>query len=113
MIFQAVTTGLEMMSELSNNCISMNHASSYYQFQNKLVRFSDHLPKMYNLCQNEDVNEMLFIFDDVELTDNQLHEFENQVYSEFPNLIDLQIYIIRDEDDKDFIKSMLNRFINS
>lgn len=113
MNFQVVDTAKQMMKEVNENCIYKNHASIYYQFESKLVRFSDHLPKMYNLDQHENVNEMFFVFEEITLSVYEIEAFENKIYSNFPNLINLEIHVIESEEDKEFVSKMIERFIKN
>lgn len=66
------------------NETSLVEKSLYFKSGNKVVRFSDHISKMHNLVENnEGVEEILFVFVNSGLTENEIEnsceEFESEL----------------------------------
>ena len=86
-------------------------ASSYYTLGDKMVRVSDHLPKVYNLeANNEGIKEMFLVFtsniSDIEI-EKCVEEIENKLG------VSVQTWTIEDESEIEIASSVVKRFLNS
>jgi hypothetical protein len=57
-------------------------ASQYVIQGDRMVRFSNHLPKSHNLVQNEDVKYVLFVFVNAGLSQREIDTFSAEIESE-------------------------------
>ncbi|MGL4674897.1 MAG: hypothetical protein ACRCXK_08560 [Wohlfahrtiimonas sp.] len=110
-----------MIKEVSlDNFLPSNHASMYARFGDKLVRFSDHLPKKRNIeDNNEGVNEFFFVFEKSEnlnqdKVDRWAENFQDEMNCDTVEayVIDLENEVNEDGLDQEHIAFLMKRFLN-
>lgn len=90
--------------------------STYFEFENKVIRISDHRPNMINFGVNEKADEvfLLFVNQDENLQDNPITMDNIDIEIE---KIDKRGYyvdgIVLEEDNAEIVEIWLNKFLNS
>lgn len=91
-------------------------SSYYFAKENKLVRISNHAPKHYNIDNNnEGVNEILLVFVDSNLSENEMQVICDDLSSDLNIDVDYTFFDENDEymNDVEQLKNTVNRFLNN
>lgn len=105
-------TTKEVFNTLTANSHEVSKASYYKIDGSKLLRVSDHLPKMGNLIANNDeIEEALFVYviEEGEISEEAIQENLEEVVEHF-ELIGADYVIVSNEDDFALATAMVSRF---
>lgn len=109
--------GISDIYNLVFNENSFFYSSHYYRQGEKLIRFSDHLPKTYNLEEhNEGVKEVLFVYVNSDISESKMIKDCEKIHDELDlNYCDFLIY---DENcvvlnNLNFLKNRIEFFLNN
>ena len=88
--------------------------SQYFIQGDKMVRFSNHLPKGYNLSQNEEVKNAYFVFVNAGLSQRKIDEYLQEIQDEmdYENVENFQIGDNDCEIVMEYLKICIERFLS-
>ena len=89
-------------------------ASTYFEKDGKLVRFSDHASKTYNmLSNNEGTSEILLVFVNAGMTESEMQENVNEIAQAMDAYVDYAYFDENDSvmNDVESLKSFINIFL--
>ena len=86
--------------------------SLYFQSNNKLVRFSDHKAKYYNVIENNsNTDELLLIFVNSNLSEIEMQKNCEEISNELNISVEYNYYSDEENTDIDYLKTFINTFL--
>lgn len=103
-------TAKDIFNQITNQNALVNTSSYYFENNNTLIRVSDHLPKYYNILENnKDIEKIVLVLVDCNISDNELENYISELEKDIENC-EIQGHIINNQEDLDLTINYLKAY---